>query len=582
MCAPRSADQGPAPHRVAHDLRWSGRASGRACRPSPDAATLRSIRFITAVAVSPPFRHCPMTTSPRSADPTPDDNAVASSALASTGIDGLDEILDGGLPHNRLYLIDGSPGTGKTTLALQFLLAGAERGERGLYVTLSESREELVEVARSHGWSLDALDVFEMAGNEADPGSEGYTIFHPAEVELQETMDSMFAAVERSNARRIVLDSLSEMRLLARDPLRFRRQILALKHFFAGRNATVLLLDDKTAPEGDLQLHSLAHGVVQLEHIALEYGAERRRLQVMKLRGRRFRGGYHDFRIRTGGLAVFPRLRRPEPAGLEIGRPLPSGSKALDALLGGGLPSGTSMLITGPAGTGKSVLATQYACAAATRGEKVRLYLFDERLSTFTLRAQGLGMDVREMVADGRLSIFQIEPTELSPGEFAHHVVQAVEQEGVRMVVMDSINGYLQSMPEERLLPIQVHELLSYLANHGCTTVLTLVQRGIFGSPVDEAAEVSYLADAVILLRYFEVHGTVRQAISVVKKRSGDHERTIRECRVSSGGLQVGEPVHEFQGVLTGVPEYVGDSEPLMRERSTGGGAESRPRTPGA
>jgi circadian clock protein KaiC len=484
--------------------------------------------------------------------------------LAQTGVAGLDEILAGGLPHNRLYLVDGSPGTGKTTLALQFLLTGVAQGERGLYVTLSESREELTQVATSHGWSLDAIDVMEMAEADDPSAAEGYTLFHPAEVELQETIDRMFAAVEQSGAQRIVLDSLSEMRLLARDPLRFRRQILALKKYFTGRRSTVLLLDDKTAPEGELQLHSLAHGVIELEHITLEYGAERRRLQVSKLRGRRFRGGYHDFRIRTGGLAVYPRIRREAPTEPERGRALASGSPQLDALLGGGLPGGTSLLITGPAGTGKSVLATQYACAAATRGEKVRMYLFDERLSTFTLRAEGLGMDVRELVADGRLSLQQIEPTELSPGEFANQVVRAVEEDGVRMLILDSINGYLQSMPEERLLPIQVHELLSYLANRGCTTVLTLVQRGIFGSPVDQAADVSYLADSVVLLRYFEVRGSVRQAISVVKKRSGNHERTIRECRVQRGGLHVGPPLHEFQGVLTGVPSYHGDVGPLM------------------
>ena len=489
----------------------------------------------------------------------------ASAPLASTGVAGLDAILGGGLPASRLYLLDGSPGTGKTTLALQLLLAGVARNEAGLYVTLSESREELVEVAVSHGWTLDGIDVFELPAEDIDATREAYTLFHPAEVELQEVIDRMFAAVERSGARLVVLDSLSEMRLLARDPLRFRRQILALKQFFAARQCTVLLLDDKTAPEGDLQLHSLAHGVIQLEHIALEYGAERRRLQVLKLRGRRFLGGYHDFRIRTGGLAVYPRIQRQDAAPVEtVSRALTSGSPELDTLLGGGLPSGTSILVTGPAGTGKSVLATQYACAAASRGEKVRFYLFDERLGTFALRAEGLGMDIRTMSTDGRLTLCQVEPTERSPGEFAHDVVRAVEDDGVQMVVIDSINGYLQSMPEERLLPVQVHELLSYLAGRGVTSVLTLVQRGIFGSPVDEAADVSYLADTVVLLRYFEVRGAVRQAISVVKKRSGDHERTIRECRVGKGGLRVGPPLHEFQGVLTGVPSYVGEDEPLM------------------
>jgi len=494
--------------------------------------------------------------------------------LASTGVAGLDQVLGGGLPVNRLYLIDGAPGSGKTTIALQFLREGAAHGERGLYVTLSESREELTEVAASHGWTLDDVEVYDLPADAEGAGGEAYTIFHPAEVELQQTIDSMFAAVERSDARRVVLDSLSEMRLLARDPLRFRRQILSLKQFFSGRNCTVILLDDKTAPEGDLQLQSLAHGVIALEHIALEYGAERRRLQVTKLRGRQFAGGFHDFRIRTGGLVVYPRIDAKSPLVAEPSVALPSGSSELDELLGGGLPSGTSMLITGPAGTGKSVLATQFACAAAARGEVVRFYLFDERRSTFLARADGLGMDISRMVEEGQLSVSQIEPTELSPGEFASNVVDAVETKGARMIVIDSINGYMQSMPEERLLPTQVHELLSYLANKGVACVLTLVQRGIFGSPVDEAADVSYLADTVVLLRYFEVTGSVRQAISVVKKRSGDHERTIRECRISHGGLLVGPPLHGFQGVLTGVPQYVGAMGPLMREMES---PDSRP-----
>ncbi|MGZ8377958.1 MAG: ATPase domain-containing protein [Gemmatirosa sp.] len=486
-------------------------------------------------------------------------------ARASTGVAGLDQILGGGLPTNHLYLLDGEPGTGKTTLGLQFLMAGRARGERGLYVTLSESRAELEEVAASHGWSLEGLDVFELAADGGLATEEGYTIFHPAEVELQQTVDAVLAAVERHESTLVVFDSLSEMRLLARDPLRFRRQILALKQFFAGRHGTVVLLDDKTAPEGDLQLHSLAHGVIQLEHVALEYGAERRRLQVVKLRGLRFQGGYHDFRITTGGIVVFPRLRVPEqPDGPIEPRPWTSGSDELDALLGGGLQEGTSVVITGPAGTGKSVLCAQYACAAATRGVRARFYLFDERLSTFRMRGLGLGMDLEEPLADGRLQLQQVEPTQLTPGEFASQVKDAVEQDGVRLIVIDSLNGYLQSMPEERLLAIQVHELLSYLATRGVTTIMTLVQRGIFGNPVDESAEVSYLADTVLLLRYFEVHGAVRQAISVVKKRTGNHERSIRECRVTHGGLQVGAPLTEFQGVLTGVPRYVGASGPLM------------------
>ena len=492
------------------------------------------------------------------------DRARPQPSRASTGIAGLDEILGGGLPTGHLYLLDGEPGSGKTTLALQFLLAGAERGERSLYVTLSESERELRGVAESHGWSLEALSIFELGPDEG-ASEEGYTIFHPAEVELQRTMDSVLAAVEKHDPSLVVFDSLSEMRLLARDPLRFRRQILALKQFFASRNCTVLLLDDKSAPEGDLQLHSLAHGVLLLEHMALQYGAERRRLRVTKLRGLRFWGGFHDFRIRTGGIAVYPRMHMRQGTEAAHGGLVASGSAGFDALLGGGLQRGTSLLITGPAGTGKSVLATQFACSAVTRGERVRFFLFDERIQTFLLRGNGLSMEVQEAVDDGRLQLQQVEPTSLSPGEFADCVRRAVEDDDVRLIVIDSINGYMQSMPEERLLAIQVHELLSYLSNCGVTTIMTLVQRGIFGSPVDEAAEVSYLADNVVLLRYFEVMGAVRQSVSVVKKRTGDHERTIRECRVDRGGLHVGSPLKEFQGVLTGVPQYMGDVGTLMR-----------------
>jgi circadian clock protein KaiC len=481
-----------------------------------------------------------------------------------TGVPGLDGILGNGLPQSRLYLVDGEPGTGKTTLALQFLLEGARCGERGLYVTLSETREELEDVAASHNWKLHGIEVHELSAGD-QPAAEAYTLFHPAEVELQQTVDAVFRAVEQIKPQRIVFDSLSEMRLLARDPLRFRRQILELKQFFAGRSCTVLLLDDKTAPEGDLQLHSLAHGVIVLEHVSLEYGAERRRLKVTKLRGQHFRGGYHDFRILTGGLSVFPRIlsnrhRREAPRD-----PLLSGSRPLDTLLGGGVARGSSVLITGAAGTGKSILATQFTTAAIARGEVVRFYMFDERKHTFMRRAEGLGMDLSSGLDTQRLRLQQIEPTELSPGEFANQVVRAVEDDDVSLIIIDSINGYMQSMPEERLLPIQVHELLSYLANNGVTVIMTLVQRGIFGSPIDETADVSYLADAVVLLRYFEVNGSVRQAISVVKNRSGGHEHTIREARVGTGGLQIGEPLHDFQGVLTGVPQYVGDHAPHMR-----------------
>ena len=488
---------------------------------------------------------------------------------ALTGIKGLDEILGGGLPTKHLYLVDGEPGTGKTTLALQFLLDGVSKGERGLYVTLSESREELEGVAASHGWTLDGIDVFELAREGLGQAEDNYTIFHPAEVELQGTVDAVLKTIEEVKPSRIALDSLSEMRLLAREPLRFRRQILGLKQFFAGRECTVLLLDDKTSPEGDLQLHSLAHGVIVLEHVALEYGSERRRLQVTKVRGVQFRGGYHDFRIQTGGIRVFPRILHDQPRVDLKGKQITSGSEGLDQMLGGGIPCGSSMLITGAAGTGKSVLCAQFARSSLDRGERVLFYLFDERLNTFQARTDALDMSIRHERESGQLTVAQVEPTELSPGEFASQVVRAVEEDGVKLVIIDSINGYLQSMPQERLLAVQIHELLSFLSNNGVTCLMTLVQHGIFGNPVDEAVDVSYLADTVLLLRYFEVHGEVRQAISVVKKRSGDHERTIRECRVSKGGLKVGEPLHDFQGVLTGVPHYTGNNNPLMQDGDT-------------
>ncbi len=485
---------------------------------------------------------------------------------AATGVSGLDEILNGGLPCNHLYLLDGSPGTGKTTLALQFLREGVRKGEKGLYVTLSESREELEGVASSHGWTLDGIEVFELASQSPAGYDEDYTIFHPAEVELQQTIDAVLRTVETLNPARVVFDSLSEMRLLAREPLRFRRQILALKQFFLKRPGTVLLLDDKTSPEGDLQLHSLAHGVIVLEHVALEYGAERRRLQVTKVRGSKFRGGYHDFRITTGGLAVYPRILHDDARADSTLEILSSGDARIDQMLGGGLTRGTSLLITGAAGTGKSILCSQYAHSAIQRGERVLFYLFDERMSTFRLRTEALEMDVGDAIESGQILLQQIEPTSLSPGEFASQLVDAVQSGNISLVVIDSINGYMQSMPEERLLPIQVHELLSFLSNNGVTCIMTLVQHGVFGHPVDEAAEVSYLADAVILMRYFEFNGSVRQAISVVKRRSGNHERTIREFMVGTGGLKVGDPLRKFQGVLTGVPNYTGTMTPLMQE----------------
>jgi len=498
-------------------------------------------------------------------------SAPVATRRVATGIRGLDDILGGGLPADRLHLIDGEPGNGKTTLALQFLLAGREAGERCLYVTLSETSAELRGTATSHGWSLDGIDVFELPATNTEPADEAYTLFHPAEVELQQTMGAVLTAVERHNPSRVVFDSLSEMRMLARDPFRFRRQILALKQFFAGRPSTVLVLDDRTGPEGDLQLESLAHGVVSLERVIMEYGAERRRLWIKKMRGASYRGGFHDFRIRAGGLEVFPRVEHATGVRLPSSPPVTSNSPQLDALLGGGLPRGTSALITGAAGTGKSVLSMQLARDAIIRGERVCMYLFDERITAAWGRAEGLWTDLKDPLDRGQLVLKQIEPTEMSPGEFSADVARMVDEEGVSIVVLDSLNGYLQAIPNERHMPAHVHALLTYLGSRGVTMIMTLVQRGIFGAPIDDVAEVSYLADTVILLRYFEHAGAVRSAISVVKKRTGAHERTIRECRIGVGGMLVGEPLDAFRGVLTGVPVYSGELAPLMPDRSRRG-----------
>ena len=484
---------------------------------------------------------------------------------SSTGVPGLDSVMAGGYPARHMFLVEGDPGTGKTTLGLQFLLEGVRMGERGLYVTLSETADELAMVAASHGWSLDGIDIFElMPDEEALRPDAQYTVFHPSEVELTSTTQAIFEMVERVKPVRVVFDSLSELRLLARDSLRYRRQILGFKHFFTHHRATVLLLDDRTGEDAGLQLRSLAHGVLLLEQMALDYGAERRKLRVVKLRGVRYRGGYHDYSIKTGGIEVFPRLIAAEHhTPFDRGAVL-SGVPEVDALLGGGLDKGTSSLIMGPAGAGKTVLATQYACSAAERGDGVAFYLFDERLGTFIDRASRLGMPVEKHLKEGRISIRQIDPAEVSPGEFAHLIVAATKQDGANFVVIDSLNGYLTAMPNERLLDIRLHELMSYLAQRGVTTLLTLAQHGVFSSLTGSQAEVSYLADSLLVLRFFEAQGEVRKAISVLKKRSGGHELTIREFQITDRGVRVGKPLRDFQGVLTGIPDYVGQRSPLF------------------
>ncbi len=485
----------------------------------------------------------------------------------STGIAGLDDILCGGLDADRLYLIEGEPGTGKTTLGLQFLIEGAKRGEKGLYVTLSESERELRLVAKRHGWTLEGISIFELVppATVLDPEKE-LTLFHPAELELSETSKLIFDRVTEVEPTRVVFDSLSEMRLLAQNSLRYRRQILALKHFFAGRRCTVLLLDDLSSTEHDLQLHSIAHGVVTLQQLALDYGAERRRLRVKKMRGIDFRGGYHDFVIETGGIKIFPRLVAAEHHKAFLGELTTSGVRELDTLLGGGLERGTSALLVGGAGVGKSSIAVTYAVGAARRGERVAMFAFDEGLGTLFARAAALGINLQEYVDQGLITVRQIDPAEMSPGEFTHLVRDEVEHRNIRVLLIDSLNGYLNAMPDERFLVLQMHELLSYLNQLGALTIMVLAQHGLVGqmqTPID----LSYLSDAVIMLRYFEAAGRVRRAISVVKKRSGMHENAIREFQLTSAGVKVGPPLTEFSGILTGTPTYVGDPKPLMPER---------------
>jgi circadian clock protein KaiC len=481
---------------------------------------------------------------------------------AATGIEGLDEVLVGGLTPNRLYLVEGVPGCGKTTLALQYALEGVRRGEPVLYVTLSETHEELGAAAASHGWSLDGIEVRELvASEESLRPDDQYTMFHPSEVELSETTRTILADVERIRPQRVVFDSLSELRLLAGTPLRYRRQILALKQFFAGRSCTVLLLDDLTSKDADNQVQSIAHGVLRLEQLSPEYGAERRRLLVSKYRGVRFRGGYHDFLIERGGLEVFPRLVAGEhPSHWPVLEKLPSSIAELDTLLGGGLERGTSTLIIGAAGTGKSSLAAQFVAAAAARGQHAALFLFDESVTTLLTRCAGLGIDLERHVASGLVTVQPVDPAELSPGEFAHSIRKVVERENACVVVIDSLNGYLNAMPEERFLVIQLHEMLMFLGRAGVATLLISAHQGLVGGQMISPVDATYLADAVILLRYFENQGEVRQAISVVKKRGSAHERTIREFRLGPGRITVGPPLRDFRGVLTGVPVYVGSN----------------------
>ena len=487
--------------------------------------------------------------------------------ISSSGILGLDDILSGGFPGHQLYLVEGTPGTGKTTLALQFLLKGRDRGETVLYITLSETRRELLAVARSHGWNLDAVHIHEMEplAENLSPDKQ-ITLFHPSELELSETTSRVLKTVEEIQPSRVVFDSLSEMRLLAQSSLRFRRQILALKQFFSGRQTTVLLLDDLTGPGDDQQLQSIAHGVIHLEQLATEYGAARRRLRVLKMRATEFRAGLHDFVIRRGGIEVFPRLIAADHLIDFDEREASSGIASLDLLLGGGLPFGSNTLLMGPAGTGKSSVSLSFCVTAAARGERSALFLFDETVAMIKTRARKLNMPLERHLDAGLITVRQIEPAELSPGEFASSIRRAVEgTDGglpAKLVLIDSLNGYLLSMSEEKQLTSQLHELFKYTSQQGVLMLVTLSQAGMGGVSMRSPVDSTYLADNVMMFRNFESFGQLRRAIAVTKKRSGAHELTLRELRMDSKGISISEPLHDFQGVLTGVPTYHGQGDP--------------------
>jgi circadian clock protein KaiC len=480
----------------------------------------------------------------------------------ASGVPGLDKILGGGLPLGQLYLVDGSPGVGKTTVALQFLMEGARSGERCLYVTLSETREELFTIADSHEWDLGGIDIVELSQVDAMIGGKTRnTLFQAAEVELTSLIDLLLAEFDRVMPARLVLDSLSEVRLMAQSPLRYRRQILALKQHFAKRGCTVLLLDDRSAQAQDVQVQSIVHGMVTLQVVPLKFGINRRFLSVPKLRGSTFREGNHDYVIKAGGVTVFPRLVAAEHDHAAPGEPFRSGNAALDMLVGGGLDAGTGTLFMGPAGSGKSTVAAMYAVMAALAGRRARFFAFDESLQILINRMRNIGMDIDAAIASGNLEFQQIDPAEIAPGELANNICEAVERDGTRMVVLDSLNGYVNAMPGEDFVHLHLHELLSYLNQRGVATIMILAQHGLIG-PMGAPVDVSYLADTVILMRFFEALGAMKKAVSVVKKRSGRHEDTIRELTFSERGVEIGKPLVDFEGVMTGVPRVITGSTP--------------------
>jgi circadian clock protein KaiC len=477
--------------------------------------------------------------------------------LLRTGVPRLDDILLGGLSEGRIYLVEGDPGTGKTTLATQFILEGHGQGERCLYVTLSESKLELELGAESHGWSMDGVPIAEFVPEEANLSAEDqYTVFHPSEVELATTIRKLISEIERVNPERLVIDALTDFRLLAQDAIRYRRQLLALKQFFMGRNLTVLLLDDRTSQPGDLQVHSLVHGVVRLENLRRSYSASRRRMEIVKMRGRSYLAGFHDYTIDREGVVIYPRLVTSGHGGASAAQqPLPSGLPALDAMFGGNMERNSSTLILGPTGVGKSSLAMQYAFAAAERGERAVLYSFDEALYTMRTRTLGLGMRIDDEIANGHLYLEQIDPAEVSPGEFVYRIRREVEERDAKVVVLDSLNGLQHSMPGEGDLALILHQLLIFLSQKNVATFLVLAQRGLVGTEYEDL-EIGYLADNMLLMRFFEVAASIRRAISVVKKRSGAHEPTIREFRMGADGIHVGEELVSFKGILSGMPDF--------------------------
>jgi circadian clock protein KaiC len=477
----------------------------------------------------------------------------------------MDEVLGGGLPKGHIYLVEGESGAGKSTIGLHFVLEGRRLGERTLWITMSETERELHDAARSHGWALDGVDILNLVvSQEVLKSEEKYSFFAPADVEFNDTTRAIVAAVERIKPARVVFDPFSDIRHLVRDTLRYRRQVLALRDFFAEQQCTVLLMQEMTrGASGDIQAEALTHGYLTLHQDSPEYGGQRRRLRIHKMRGIAFRDGYHDFAIHTGGIRVYPRLVAAQHFDDLPEESISSGMDRLDNLLHGGVDRGSSMLIMGAAGVGKSTLATQYAAAAAARGEPVALFIFDETLRTWKARSEKLGMDIGKHVASGIVRPRQIDTAEFSPGQFAHLVMNAVEA-GAQMVVIDSLSGYLSAMPEERFLSTHVHELLTFLSYRNVVTILTLAQHGLVGERVQSPVDLSYLADTVLLLRYFEAFGSVKRALSVVKKRSGPHEVLIREMQLGPPeGIKIGEPLTQFQGVLTGRPIYTGEEPEL-------------------